>query len=157
MTASISSLANAEEVQQAESQTIEAPSASDQPAFWFQSAEGTRTFDVSENVIVPHVLKSDSVRIEGNLINTYDANDGLVGSIKADLPEGVALKFANGVIYAGSTDGVANRCIENKWVGLGINVAADALVCAPVGAATGGAGGFACGAAVGAGVTAASC
>ena len=103
------------------------------------------------------MLKSDSVRIEGNLINTYDANDELVGSIKADLPEGVALKFANGVIYAGSTDGVANRCIENRWVGLGINVAADALVCAPVGAATGGAGGFACGAAVGAGVTAASC
>lgn len=126
-------------------------------AFWFKSPEGTRTFDISENAIVPHTLDGDRVEIEGDLINTYDRNGQLVGSIRADLPDGVVLKFANDVIYAGSADGVAARCIDNKWVALGINVAADALVCAPVGAATGGVGGFGCGVAVGAGITAASC
>lgn len=65
--------------------------------------------------------------------------------------------YTDGVIYAGNESEQAARCISNKWVSLGINAAADALVCAPFGAATGGVGGGGCGVAVGTGITAASC
>lgn len=125
--------------------------------FWFKSAEGMRTFDVEENVLVPHLLEGDTIEIEGDLINAYNAKGELVASIKATLPQGIALGYDGEVIYASSADGVANRCIENKWVSLGINTAADLLVCAPLGLATGGVGGAACGAATSLGVTAASC
>lgn len=125
--------------------------------FWFTSEEGIRTFDIEENVLVPHLLAGDQIKIEGNIINAYNAQGKLVASIKSDLPEGIVLKYTDGVIYAGSESGDAARCIDNKWVSLGINIAADALVCAPLGAATGGVGGFACGAAVGTGITTASC
>ncbi len=91
------------------------------------------------------------------MINAYNAKGELVASIKANLPQGITLEYDGEVISASSADGVANRCIENKWVSLGINVAADVLVCGPVGLATGGVGGAACGAATGLGVTAASC
>lgn len=127
------------------------------PDFWFEAPSGIRTFSIENNVIVPHIKDTDRIELAGNLINVYDPKDGLVASIAADLSEGMALREADGVIYVGSEDGAPNRCIDNKWVGLGINVAADALVCTPFGLATGGGGGFACGAAVATGVTAASC
>lgn len=137
---------------------VQATDASTQEAdFWFEAPSGTRTFTVEKNVIVPHIKDTDRLALEGNLINVYDPSDGLVASITADLSEGMRLREANGVIYVGSEDGTASRCIGNKWVALGVNIAADGLVCAPLGAATGGAGGFACGAAVATGVTAASC
>ncbi|SEB88329.1 hypothetical protein SAMN04488531_2070 [Corynebacterium coyleae] len=125
--------------------------------FWFESEDGIRSFNVDGNVLVPELLDGDKVEIEGDVINAYDAQGEVVASLKADLPEGVALKYTDGVIYAGSESGQASRCIDNKWVALGINYAGDALVCAPLAAGTGGAGAVFCGAAVGAGVTAASC
>ncbi|WP_255364720.1 hypothetical protein [Corynebacterium sp. NML140438] len=144
----------------AESASATAPVSSgqnDRGDLWFEQEDGIRSFNVDSNVLVPNVLDGDQIKIEGNLINTYDAQGKLVASIKADLPEGVVLKYTDGVIYAGSVSGQAARCIDNKWVSLGINLAADALVCAPFGAATGGVGGFGCSAAVGVGITAASC
>ncbi|AWB83192.1 hypothetical protein C3E79_00765 [Corynebacterium liangguodongii] len=108
-------------------------------------------------MLVPRLLEGDTVKIEGDVINAYNAKGELVASIKATLPQGIALGYDGEVIYASSADGVANRCIENKWVSLGINTAADLLVCPPLGIATGGVGGAACGAATSLGVTAASC
>ena len=144
----------------AESVSTADPVSSDQKErgdFWFESADGIRSFNADGNVLVPKVLDGDQIKIEGDIINTYDAQGNLVASIKADLPEGVVLKYTDGVIYAGSESGQAARCISNKWVSLGINVTADALVCAPFGAATGTLGGWGCGAAVASGITAASC
>lgn len=126
-------------------------------AFVFRGPDGTRTIDTQGSRIIPNLLPSDQVHVEGNVINIVNGQGRLVGSVKADLPEGLKLKLIDGFVIATDADGISARCIGNKWVGLGLNVVGDALVCVPFGAATGGAGGFACGAAVGAGITAASC
>lgn len=126
-------------------------------AFWFEDEDGRRTFDTQGSVLVPHILEGDRIEIDGDVINTYNKAGTLVGSLKADLPEGMKLKKDAEGIRAVSESSRVARCISNKWVGLGLNIAGDALVCGPFGAATGGVGGLACGAAVGAGITAASC
>lgn len=60
--------------------------------FWFESEDGIRSFNVDGNVLVPELLDGDKVEIEGDVINAYDAQGEVVASLKADLPEGVALK-----------------------------------------------------------------
>lgn len=144
----------------AEPVSAAASEASDQNGkgdFWFESEDGIRSFNIDGNVLVPELLDGDKIEIKGDVINAYDTQGEVVASLKADLPEGVALKYTDGVIYAGSESGQASRCIDNKWVALGINITGDALVCAPFGVFTGAVGGVACGAVLGAGVTAASC
>ena len=124
--------------------------------FWFESEEGTRTFDIESDALVPHLQEGDRLEIEKDVINAYSSKGELVASVKANLPEGVELEYDGNVIRAKDTS-TDEGCINNKWVSFGINVAADALVCAPFGAGTGGVGGLACGAAVGAGITALNC
>ena len=71
----------------AESVSTEAPASSDQKErgdFWFESVDGIRSFNVDGNVLVPKVLDGDQIKIEGDIINTYDAQGNLVASIKAD-------------------------------------------------------------------------
>ena len=130
---------------------------SDQHAFTFTAPDGTRTFDTEDSLIVPNLLPGDELSIDGSVINVHNSEGTLVASIKADLPEDLILEETEEGVIATSANGTSFRCIGNKWVSLGINVAADALVCAPFGVATGGVGGFGCGAAVATGVTAASC
>lgn len=94
----------------AESVSAAASEASDQNGkgdFWFESEDGIRSFNVDGNVLVPELLDGDKVEIEGGVINAYDAQGEVVASLKADLPEGVALKYTDGVIYAGSESGQA--------------------------------------------------
>lgn len=135
---------------------------------WVNAKDGKRTFNVEGDSLVPNLVEGDSLKVEGNTINTYNSAGELVASIEADVPEGVHLMYVDGVITAHDTsadqstnDGFASsagyNCIDNKWVSFGLTAVADGLVCAPLGVATGGVGGFACGVAVGAGITALSC
>lgn len=103
--------------------------------------------------------EGDHIKIDADVINTYNSEGDLVTSIKAELAEGVALVQKDGVILAESDNSgyTTEGCIKNKWVALGLNIATDGLVCAPFGAATGGVGGFVCGAGVVTGVPAITC
>lgn len=139
-----------------------------EPAFWFNAEDGKRTFDVEGNSMVTTLVEGDTLKIEGNFINTYNSAGKLVASLKANIPDGVQLKYQNGVITAhdqsakqatnnDATTLSGYKCIDNKWVSFGLGVVADGLVCAPLGVATGGVGGFACATAATAGITALSC
>ncbi|WP_126363928.1 hypothetical protein [Corynebacterium kutscheri] len=132
---------------------------SSQHAFVFEGPDGTRTFDTERSFIVPRLLDGDKLSIDGNVINVHNIDGQLVASIKADLPEDFILQeVPRGIIATNPNENLFRaRCIDNKWVSLGLNITGDLLVCAPFGAATGGIGGFGCSAAIGAGVTAISC
>lgn len=138
-----------------------AASAGHDADFWFEAPDGTRTFDIEDNALVPTLIPGDRLSIIGNVIDVTSSSGELVASLKADLPDGIVLEQSDGSIRAiqSTTDSgaAARRCIGNKWIALGLNIIGDATVCVPFGIATGGIGGFACSAAVGTGITAAAC
>lgn len=155
-------LASAESFAGASASSMPSTSDSEHGAdIWFDAEDGTRTFDTEGDSLIPHLLPGDEMTLDGDVLNVTNSKGELVASLKADLPDGVVLRESDGAIRAideSSPTGIQEReCIGNKWVGWGINVVGDVLVCAPFGVATGGAGAIGCGAAVGAGVAAASC